>query len=219
LRECGFSKEFVLPSKEEELKKDQPTPEPSDKPEKKAKAKAEPTAEATKSEEKAKDGEQPTTDEKAEPAPKPQAATAKAEDGSEASPTKRKFFAKGFRPAGNLKSTIIKVTSVVVALLAVVVIVFGVLIYAYKSESPAVATVAQVVPYPALQVNGRFVSYHDYLFEVDANKRAYQNNAKLNNQPAVDFNSDDGKKLVKQIKEHAIEKLKSDALVAQLAGQ
>jgi parvulin-like peptidyl-prolyl isomerase len=119
----------------------------------------------------------------------------------------------------DLKGTAIKIGAVLVVLLAVVVIVFGVLIYGYKSESPAVKAVAQVIPYPVERVNGSFVSYSDYLFEVDANKRAYQNNAKLNNQPAVNFNSADGKKLVIQIKEHAMDKLKSDAIVAQLAAQ
>jgi foldase protein PrsA len=119
----------------------------------------------------------------------------------------------------NLKSTIIKVTAAVVALLAVVVVVFGVLIYVYKSESPIVKAVAKVVPYPVQRVNGSFVSYSDYLFEVDANKRAYQNNAKLNSQPAVDFNSADGKKLVTQIKQHSLDKLESDTVMAQLASQ
>jgi foldase protein PrsA len=119
----------------------------------------------------------------------------------------------------DMKSLVVKIAAVAVAIIAVVVIIFGVLVYAYKSESPVVKAVSQVVPYPAELVNGHFVAYSDYLFEVDANKRAYQNNAKLNNQPAVDFNSADGKKLVKQIKQHSLDKLQSDALIAQLASQ
>ncbi len=129
--------------------------------------------------------------------------------------------AEGDVPAAprNIRGTIIKVAAVVVALLAVVVLVFGVLVYVYRSESPVTKSVSEYVPYPAERVNGRFVSYYDYLFEVDANKRAYENNAKLNNQPAVDFKSEEGKKLVVQIKQHALEKLQSDALVAQLASE
>lgn len=117
----------------------------------------------------------------------------------------------------DIRSLAVRVSAVAVGLLAIVVIIFGVLIYAYRSENPVVKAVAAVVPYPVERVNGRFVTYNQYLFEVEANKRAYQNNAKLNNQPAVDFNSAEGKKLVAQIKKHALEKLKSDALVAQLA--
>lgn len=119
----------------------------------------------------------------------------------------------------DVKKAAIRVGLVALVLLVLVVIAFGVLIYMYKSDSPAVKVVASVVPYPVQQVNGRFVLYKDYLFEVDANKRAYQNNAKLNNQPPVDFNSTDGKKLLSEIKQHSLDKLENDALVAQLSAQ
>lgn len=135
-------------------------------------------------------------------------------------PRKRRFG--GFKnPLGKVgsKTWLTRLVAVVVALGAVALTVFGVLIYYYRSENPAVREVAKVVPYPVQQVNGRFVSYGDYLFEVDANKKAYQNNAKLNGQSEVDFNSEDGKKLLVQIKQHALDKLKDDAMVAQLASQ
>jgi parvulin-like peptidyl-prolyl isomerase len=119
----------------------------------------------------------------------------------------------------DVRGMAIKLGAILVVLLAIVVLVFGVLVYGYHSENPAVKSVAAIVPYPAEKVNGQFVTYHQYLFEVDANERAYQNNAKLNNQPAVDFKSTDGKKLVVQIKQHALDKLASDALTAQLASQ
>lgn len=121
--------------------------------------------------------------------------------------------------ARDLRGMLVKVAAVVVAVIAIVVVVFGVLIYAYSSENPIVKSVASVIPYPIERVNGHFVTYKQYLFEVDANERAYQNNAKLNNQAAVDFNSADGKKLVVQIKQHAIDKLSGDSLTAQLASQ
>lgn len=119
----------------------------------------------------------------------------------------------------DVRGILVKVGAVVVALVAVVVVVFGVLVYTYRSENPAVKVVASIVPYPVEKVNGHFVTYKAYLFEVDANQRAYQNNAKLNNQPAVDFKSADGKKLVAQIKQHALEKLAGDSLMAQLASK
>ena len=119
----------------------------------------------------------------------------------------------------DMRGMVVKVAAVLVILVALVVLIFGVLIYAYRSDNPAVTAVASVVPYPVERVNGHFVTYKSYLFEVDANKRAYQNNAKLNNQPAVDFNSADGKKLVVQIKQHALDKLADDSLTAQLASQ
>jgi foldase protein PrsA len=93
------------------------------------------------------------------------------------------------------------------------------MVYGYQSDAPAVKAVAGVIPYPVERVGGgfHFVTYKAYLFEVDANKKAIQNNAKLNNQPAVDFKSADGKKQIVDIKKHALDKLKSDELTAQLA--
>jgi parvulin-like peptidyl-prolyl isomerase len=123
------------------------------------------------------------------------------------------------KPSQDLKGTIMMIMGIVIGVIVVVVVVFGVLIYGYKSDNPAVKAVASVIPYPVMRVNGHFVSYSDYLFEVDAENRAYESNAKLNNQPAPDFNSASGKKLEVQIKQHALTKLESDALVAQLASQ
>lgn len=119
----------------------------------------------------------------------------------------------------DMRGTIIKVAAIAIALIAVVVIVFGVLIYAYKSENPAVKAVASVVPYPVERVNGHFITYKEYMFQVDSEKLAQQSNAKINNQPAIDFNSADGKKLVTQIKEHSLTSLERAVVVKQLAGQ
>lgn len=137
---------------------------------------------------------------------------------SRAASTRAKALAGAVR-SRSFRSLALRVGAVALTLLVVVVAVFGVLIYKYKSESPAVRIAANILPYPVEQVNGQFVSYRDYLFEVDANKKAYQNNAKLNNQTAVDFKSEDGKKLLTQIRQHALDKLKSDAVTAQLASQ
>jgi parvulin-like peptidyl-prolyl isomerase len=117
------------------------------------------------------------------------------------------------------RSFVWKAAGIVAGLLVLVVVVFGVLIYVYQSENSAVKAVASIVPYPVLRVNGHFVSYSDYLFEVDAENRAYESNAKLNNQAAPDFSSASGKKLETQIKQHSLTKLESDAIVAQLASQ
>lgn len=214
-----------MASTNDELEKDQPKARAADKTTK-AEEKPKPTDEKP---EKARESEQKVSDKgEASKSEGPEVVVVKgsslaeiesAEAAKEAAPADAKLVGRRKRGIKNLKSTIIKVAAVTVALLAIVLIVFGVLIYGYKSESALVKTVASIVPYPVQQVNGRFVTYNSYLFEVDANKRAYQNNAQLNNQPAVDFNSADGKKLVTQIKQHSLEKLQSDALVAQLAAQ
>jgi parvulin-like peptidyl-prolyl isomerase len=133
------------------------------------------------------------------------------------------------KPAGwalvwpkDIKSAAIKSVVTLLVLFLATTLGFGVAIYVYKSESPIVKAYSQVVPYPVEIVNNNwfnYATYYNYLFEVDANKRAYQNNAKLNNQQAVDFGTKDGQKLVVDIKKHALDKLKSDLVTAQLASQ
>jgi parvulin-like peptidyl-prolyl isomerase len=114
---------------------------------------------------------------------------------------------------------VIRVGAVVVGVLALLAVIFGILIYAFGSTSTLVYVASGVVPYPAERVNGHFVSYHDYLFEVNANKKAYISNAKLNNQPTVSWTSADGKKLLTQIKQHALTKLEDDSITASLASK
>ncbi len=111
------------------------------------------------------------------------------------------------------------VAGIVVGLAVILVVLFGVMIYAYQSDNPAVNAAAEVVPYPVETVNGHWVRYSDYLFQLNLNERAYQYNSKLNNQAAVNFNSASGKKLVASMKKQSLNTLELQALVAQLAGQ
>jgi hypothetical protein len=207
--------EFVLPSKDDDVKKDAPkamdqmakkpkdaVKEDSAKPVKKAEAK--PVKAEVKPDK---------TDKIEGPNVADEPAFAAASDDDYGVPALRPNKARDSRALA------VKVAAIAIAVIAIIVGIFGVLVYVYRSENPAVKAVASIIPYPVERVNGHFVTYREYLFELNANKRAYQNNAKLNNQPAVDFNSADGKKLVVQIKQHALDKLVSDSLTAQLASQ
>lgn len=151
--------------------------------------------------------------------PKPDETSAPLPKSSEAKPTMVGHMVGAIRQKAGFKSTVVKAGAVIIALAVVVILVFGVLIYGYKSDNSAVSAVAQVIPYPVQSVNGHFVTYSSYLFEVNAEERAYESNAKLNNQTAPNFNSASGKKLAAQIKQHAMSKLENDALVDQLASQ
>lgn len=200
-----------MPSNNDEVAKDEAKPkDPVKKPKAPAKSADAPKVKKTEKVEKI------NKDEKVDAAP---VVEAKAEESATVVDKSEDTVSGAVAPvkARDIRGLAVKVAAVAVSLVVVVVVIFGVLVYAYRSENPAVKAVAKVVPYPVERVNGHFVTYNSYLFEVDANKRAYQNNAKLNNQPAVDFNSADGKKLVVQIKEHALEKLASDSLTAQIA--
>ena len=195
-----------MPSKDEEPKKAKAV--------KSSEAKPKPAKPAAKSETVSAKTEAPVAKSDI-PAAKPAATVAPEAFGAEAK--------KGGRlPRLNItdmRGTIIKVAAIAVALIAVVVLVFVILIYAYKSENPAVKAVAAVVPYPVERVNGRFITYKEFMFQVDSEKMAQQSNAKVNNQPAVDFNSEEGKKLEAQIKEYSLKSLERAVIVQQLADQ
>ena len=168
----------------------------------------------------AKPAPKPKTDKQPETAPvKAPVSSATASDSDSAIKITDGEAIKPSKLPRNWRPLLTKVAAGLVAVFALVLIIFGVLIYGYRSESPVVYAVAKVLPFPASNVNGHFVSYGDYLFQLNANKRGYQQNAKLNNQPAADFKSTEGKKILTQFHASSLEKVKSDAIVAQLAAQ
>lgn len=95
------------------------------------------------------------------------------------------------------------------------------LIYGKHSDNTLVYRVARIVPYPAAKVNGRWISYADYLFEVRYRKNIYENPSSLtsSNQEPVDFKSEDGKKLLASIQASALKQVKVKAVVKQLASE
>jgi len=105
--------------------------------------------------------------------------------------------------------------SVGVGLLGLVIL-FAVLIYKYKSDSPIVYSVAKVVPYPVEKVNGDFVSYGRFLFEVNSIQHYYANQTGPDGKPAIDFNSADGKAKLVELKKQILDQLKTDAVTRQL---
>lgn len=126
---------------------------------------------------------------------------AKSGEGSEAKPKDR-------------KRQIAIIASGVVGLIVIIILVFGVLIYHYKSNSSVTKAVAAVVPYPVMKVNGGFVSYHEYLFEVASIKQYYQNQP--GSTTKIDFNSADGKAKLKDLEQQVMTQLKSDEVSRQL---
>ncbi len=108
------------------------------------------------------------------------------------------------------------VAGIAAAVLAVVLLVFGVLIYKYKSDSVAVKAVAGVVPYPVEIVGGSWVSYHEYLFELGSIKHYYLKQTGPDGKPTVDFNTADGKAKLTDLKKQIMDQLKSDTVTRQL---
>lgn len=117
---------------------------------------------------------------------------------------------RGLLPDMKDRKTWVLAGAVAAGVILLFLLVFGVLVYKYKSSSPVVAGVAKIVPYPAQKVNGRLVSYSEYLFELDSLKH-YCNYAKNNNLPPEPVCSDD-----KKAREGILSQLKETAVVKQL---
>lgn len=120
------------------------------------------------------------------------------------------------RPPRDNRRTISYIVGAVVAVIVVVLVIFGVLIYGYRSDSSTVRTVSAIVPYPAMRVGNDLVSYHEYLFEMASIKQYYESQSSANGQTPVDFNSTAGKAQLEQLRKQILAQLKSDEVTRQL---
>lgn len=114
------------------------------------------------------------------------------------------------------KSLLIKIALVVLALIIFLLGVFSFLIYNYQSESPVVKAAARVVPYPVEVVNGHWVSYASYLFELESIKHYYANQKDASGKPQVDFKTKEGKTKLIELKKQILDQLKGDEVTRQL---
>ena len=108
------------------------------------------------------------------------------------------------------------IIAIALAVLVVLLLTFGVLIYKFKQDSPLVYKVSQVVPYPVMRVNGEFVSYGRFLFEYNSIKQYYRSQTGSDGKPLIDFNTDEGKKKLLELRKQVQEQLKSDVVTQQL---
>lgn len=116
---------------------------------------------------------------------------------------------KGFSLSGIVNTKFVLLS--VLALVVVFLVTFGVLIYGAKNENGLVKGVARVIPYPASVINGRSVSVYNYLDQLDILKNYY---TEFKN---VDLNSDEGKKILAEIRTEVITRLEEDAIIAKEA--
>lgn len=108
-----------------------------------------------------------------------------------------KYFFASEKVKHVLTSKIIKgVCLFFVLLIALAQVVFGVLIYGFKSEDKATRVVSKIIPFPAAVANQDFITYADYLHEKDYIHHFYQ----ATEQGNVDFTEID-----KQIIDQSIE--------------
>jgi hypothetical protein len=102
------------------------------------------------------------------------------------------------------------ITLLVVTLVAFFVYCTAAL-YKFHSTSGFIYGVTQVVPYPVAKAGPSWVSYESYLFELRRNMHYYQT------QQATNFSNNDGKLLLKRLRQQAMVQVTEDAYVKQLA--
>lgn len=105
----------------------------------------------------------------------------------------------------SLGKTIILAT---VALVLILLTTLGVLIYGKKNESPFIKSTVRILPFPAEIVSGQYVTIYSYLDQLDILKNYYKEFK------SVDFNSEDGKKKLEEIRKEVFNRLTEDAIIA-----
>lgn len=86
-------------------------------------------------------------------------------------------------------------------------------IYKFQSTSSFLYRVSQVIPFPAAYIDGDFVSYESYLFEVRHYTHYYESQLKL------DFRTTEGQQQLAAFKKQALEKVVDDMYVKKLAAK
>ncbi len=87
------------------------------------------------------------------------------------------------------------------------------LLYRYQNTSNFAYRVSQIIPFPVASVDGDWVPYENYLFEMNYSLFYYETTV----QEGVDIDSSEGEQVVRELKSQALEKVKLDAIAAKLA--
>ena len=115
-------------------------------------------------------------------------------------------------PLQHSKNRIIFITTTIIIVLVVAFFSYCTLaLYKFQNYSTFIYKVTQVIPFPVARINGHFISYNNYLFELEHYIHYYQTQQKL------DFNSVSGKQQLKDYQKRALDKVINDAYVNELA--
>lgn len=121
------------------------------------------------------------------------------------------------RPLKMSPKRALKLTAIIVAVLLIsIASLFAVLIYRYQSDSDFVYGASRILPYPAARVNGQFISYHEYLFELRTFKRYYENPI-AGGEEGIDFSSPEGQEQLESLRNIAMAEAQRKAVIEQIA--
>ncbi|MBI4101188.1 peptidylprolyl isomerase [Candidatus Microgenomates bacterium] len=128
--------------------------------------------------------------------------------------------AKLRRPHGlSRRKVLVMTASILLAIIVAFTATVGFLIYKSHSDSALVYRVSRIVPFPVARVNGDFVAYADYLFEVRYRKNIYSNPSgpASGSQEPVDFSKPESQQLLNDIQLSSLERAKIKAIIKQIA--
>lgn len=131
-------------------------------------------------------------------------------------PSKKDGKKDGKKDKAASRKSLTLIIAIALTVIVVLLATFGVLIYKFKQDSPLVYRVSQVVPYPVMRVNGEFVSYGRFLFDYNSIKQYYRSQTGSDGKPLIDFNTDEGKKKLLELRQQVQEQLKNDVVTEQL---
>jgi len=115
-------------------------------------------------------------------------------------------------PLSHSKNKIVIITtSLVVAFVLIFFSYCTLALYKFHTTSQFLYKVTTVIPFPIARVDGHFVSYNNYLFEVQHYIHYYQT------ERGVNFNSIFGKAQLKNYEQQALNKVLNDAYINELA--
>lgn len=117
-------------------------------------------------------------------------------------------------PLKHSKNKIVIITTTLVVVAVVAFFSYCTLaLYRFKSYSPFLYRVTQVIPFPIARVHGHFVAYENYLFELEHYIHYYQT------QEGINFNSKAGKEQINYYQNLALNEVVDNVYVQELASQ
>jgi parvulin-like peptidyl-prolyl isomerase len=117
-------------------------------------------------------------------------------------------------PLQHSKHKIVVISTTLFIATVVALFTYGaVSLYKLQSTSTFVYRMTQVVPFPIARVQGSFVSYESYLFELRHYMHYYETQQKLS------FQSPEGQQQLENYKQRALQRVVDDAYVKHLAKQ
>jgi len=115
-------------------------------------------------------------------------------------------------PLQHSKRRIVWLSSIIFGVTLVIFTTYSLLgLYSFQNTSTFMYRITQIVPFPVARVEGRFVSYENYLFELRHYMHYYETQQKLS------FDTEEGKADLNEYKKQAMQQVIDDAYVKHLA--